>query len=130
MIRGAALALLLVAAQQAPLPSGVRRWRDMPVGRYNDRTVRRFLEGSSHDFARMSVSTVRLQNGRALSQDSAEQLLIVKAGRLRVAVNGEESLLGPGSIAVLLAGDASRVTGDSSCTFYRFSYRAARARSD
>ena len=117
-------ALLLAAAiglgvAAADLPSGVHRWSDGTI-----------LSGSTTDLARLDVRGVSLPPGVAIHvdirADSEETLVIVKDGRLRVTLGSAVRTLGRGSVAVVLPGDAARLSsaGDAPASYYVLSYRS------
>jgi (S)-ureidoglycine aminohydrolase len=132
MKRGLVLALALgwssVAAAQ--VPSGVYRWAEPSIEPGAPSASRSILEGSTTDLGTLSVRAVALAPGGgtrdAEGEADLETILIVKRGRLAVTLPGGRTVAGPGSVALIMPGDAYGVAnGDTvPVTFYELRYRA------
>jgi (S)-ureidoglycine aminohydrolase len=126
-------ALLLPAAlvlQAGQVESGARHWSALVVQQREGREVRPVLDGETTDLATVSVNAVTLPPGAPLHRERShadiEELVIVTEGSVHVDVKGGRHLLGPGSVAVVLPGDAHRVenAGTEPATCLVFTYRS------
>lgn len=122
--------LLLLAVSPAfaqYLPSKVYRWREAPVVKhagYEDRTL---LEGTTRDFNDFSVHALTIfpnQPAQPAQQLDEELLIIVKEGELAVMVAGKRTILGPGSVVLVMPGDAYQLENKSTkpLTYYVMRY--------
>ena len=67
------------------------------------------LQGSTTDLAGFSFHTSTLAPGKTnhppRALNNREELIIVKDGQLKITINDSSKILGPGSIALIVAGD-------------------------
>ena len=88
------------------------------------------LHGSTLDLADLTIYTITLAPGKsnasAISYPEKEQLIIVKNGTLKLTVAKQESMLGAGGLALVVAGDEQRITNTTSqpATYYVINYTA------
>ena len=88
------------------------------------------LHGSTPDLADLTIYTITLAPGKsnaaAVAYPDKEQLIIVKNGTIKLTVAKQESMLGAGGLALVVAGDKQRVTNNTSqpATYYVISYTA------
>ena len=70
---------------------------------------KRQLLGSTTDLATLSYHTSILEPGKTnhppRALDDVEELILVKDGQLTININDSSKILGPGSIALIVAGD-------------------------
>ena len=96
-------------AQTDSLPSQVVSWKNLKAEKGNISERKLVLEGSTLDLANLRIHTSKLDarktNHPPRSQDDYEELIIVKEGTLRIIINDSSKLLGPGGIALIVAGD-------------------------
>lgn len=127
------LVLLLpsaLIAQIDSLESNVYRWHDLQVEESAARERRQILKGSTTDldYLELHATAVEPNNAPHASHSHAdtEELVIVKAGLLKVTIADESQVLGPGSIAIALPGKQHGFenAGDAPVTFYVFRYRS------
>ncbi|WP_080237691.1 cupin domain-containing protein [Spirosoma rigui] len=109
------------------IPSNVYRWHQAPVSKhagYEDRTL---LEGTTRDFNNFSVHALTVfpnQPAQPLQQLDEELLIIVKEGEISVTAAGKHKTLGPGSVVLIMPGDAYRLENKSAkpLTYYVMRY--------
>ncbi|UFH53596.1 cupin domain-containing protein [Spirosoma sp. KNUC1025] len=118
---------MAVSAMAQSIPSKVYSWSQSPVVKhtgYEDRTI---LEGTTRDFADLSVHAITLfanqppQHAQKLDE---EQLLIVKEGELTLTLGEKTKTLGPGSVALVMPGDLHRLENKTlrPLTYYMMRY--------
>jgi (S)-ureidoglycine aminohydrolase len=117
-------------AQVDSLESNVYRWRDLQVEKSETRERRPILEGSTTDLETLEIHTTTVapkQSPHAShSHGDSEELIIVKDGKLKVTINDQSRVLGPGSVALAMPGDQHGLenAGDTPVTYYVFRYRS------
>lgn len=117
-------------AQMQPLFSHGYDWESLAIEPTDTGERRQILEGSTTDLEYLTIDAITLEPGATSHADQAhnalEELVIVKEGILKVSIEGEESLVGPGSVAVFLPGDGHGLenAGDTPVTYYVFQYRS------
>ena len=130
----AAIALLstgLAAAGVGSVTSGVTHWSDLKPHHVAGHTERQLLNGSTTALARLDVRGITIDANHAtdsviVAHKDDEVMLIVKDGVISVTLEGRRRLIGPGSIALSLPGDALVVSnpGAAPATYYQFAYRS------
>lgn len=117
-------------AQIDSLESNVHRWSNLQVEKSGTRERRQVLKGRTTDLEYLEIhaTTVAPKEAPHASHSHAdsEELIIVKDGRLKVTINDESQVLGPGSIAIAMPGDQHGLenAGDTPVTYYVFRYRS------
>ncbi len=117
-------------AQTDSLQSNVYRWNDLKIEKSEARERRQILKGSTTDLEYLEIHATTVEPKKSPhashSHDDSEELVIVKDGKLKVTINNESQVLGPGSIAIAMPGDqhALENAGDTSVTYYVFRYRS------
>ena len=112
------------------LESNVYRWNDLKVDKSDARERRQVLTASTTTLEYLEIhgTTVAPQKSPHASHSHAdtEELVIVKDGELKVTINDESRLLGPGSVAIAMAGEQHGLenAGDTPVTYYVFRYRS------
>jgi (S)-ureidoglycine aminohydrolase len=118
------------AAQIDSLESNVYRWNNLQVEKSGTRERRQILKGNTTDLEYLDIhaTTVAPKESphASHSHNDSEELIIVKDGSLKVTINDEGQVLGPGSIAIAMPGDQHGLenAGDTSVTYYVFRYRS------
>jgi len=85
------------------------------------------LKGTTHDLALLDIRTLTVKSAIMLSgkPDTADELLIVKAGDINLTIGDSTSVLSPGSIALIPTGFSYSIEAkDATC--YRFRFRSRR----
>ena len=118
-----------LTAQQQPVKSQVYVYKDLPVTTEDARERRQVAEGSAHVLEYLEMHTTTVEPGKAPHaphKHADEELIIVKEGQLKVTIENETKVLGPGSIAVALPGDMHGMVnvGDTKATYYVLKYRS------
>jgi (S)-ureidoglycine aminohydrolase len=92
-----------------------------------------YLQGSTTDLSSLKVHTSTLAPGKVNHPPRAlndyDELVVIKDGQLKVNVNDSSKLLGPGSIALIVAGDTQNfenISGDA-VTYCVLSFKSTNA---
>ncbi len=123
-------ALNVDASNVDELGSGVYRWDALAAETTETGERRAILEGATTDLAHLILHATTLAPGEAPHaahrHAELEEMIIVKEGRLKVAIEGDAKVLGPGSVALVLPGDLHGFenAGDAPATYYVFRYRS------
>lgn len=111
-------------AQSNLLPSMVIRWNNLKPEKQNGMERRLLTEGSTMDLAQLRIHASTLAPGKINHPPKAnpdtEELIVVKEGHLKVTINDSSKVLGPGGIALIIAGDnqSFQNTGNGPATYY------------
>lgn len=119
----------LQAQEPAPIVSKSYHWDEAEMTTNDIRMRRYFLKGSTRDLAYLEMHATTLAAGKELHplhQHDREELLIVKEGKVKVKIENNEQILGPGSVAVVMPGDQHGLenVGEDSATFYILLYQS------
>jgi quercetin dioxygenase-like cupin family protein/predicted dehydrogenase len=86
------------------------------------------LNGSTRDLSLLNARVLSLTAGRSAPAETpdADVLIIIKDGNLSVSSGDTKKILGPGGIALIAAGDRSRLSNTSAaaCNFYVLSFKS------
>ena len=89
------------------------------------------LAGETRHFSTTELRVVRLSNFSevvSVHDPEAEQIFIVKEGKLKVTVNDTTKTIGPNSVAIVLPGDRGTIQSASpQATYYTMRYRSKQA---
>lgn len=91
------------------------------------------IHGSSAHLSELkfNLNSIDSKSVKDLSSDKSETLLIVKDGELAITLNGSEKVVGPGSVALVLAGDKISVSAnDEASEFYLMQYISKKKNAD
>ncbi|MEQ9441898.1 MAG: cupin domain-containing protein [Cyclobacteriaceae bacterium] len=119
-----------LAAQPDSIVSQVYRWAEAEVSTTDVRERRHLLQGRTHDLASLEMHANTLKPGQPLHAPHAhserEELIIVKEGEVKMTIEGESRVLGPGSIALVMPGDHHGLenTGKEPAVFYILLYHS------
>jgi (S)-ureidoglycine aminohydrolase len=98
-----------VVAQSDTLPAGVYNWSPLPVQKSGVRESRQILNGHTTALNQLKIHTSTLAPGQTnhplQAYQDREELIVVKAGQLKVSINDSSKILGPGSVVFIIAGD-------------------------
>ena len=121
------IGLTALSACSQSIPSTVYAWNQSSVVKqagFEDRTI---LEGTTRDFANLSVRAITLlahQPSQPEQQLDEEALIIVKTGALTLQLGNRNKTLGPGSVVVIMPGDSYRLANKTTepLTYYLMRY--------
>ena len=114
--------------QEPPVTSGVYQWHGRKVEKDESRERRPILNGHTRDLAHLEIHASTLAPGKtphpSHAHEAEEELVIVKEGRLKVTIEEESKVLGPGSIALIVPGDEHgfESVGDTQASYYIMKY--------
>ena len=115
-----AFTILIVSrltAQTDTLRSGVTTWNNLKSEKTQTGERRQLFQGSTRDLADLSIHASTIAPGQTNHPPRAhtefEELIIVKEGRLTVMINDSARTIGPGSLAMIIAGDSQSFRNDS-----------------
>ena len=106
---------------QTVLQSGVYHWKGGQAQMISD---------STRDLSSFRVHTSTLQPGKtnhpSRAYDDVEEILIVKEGTLTVLINDSSKSLGPGGLAMIVAGDRQsfRNDGQAPAVYYVLTFKS------
>ncbi len=107
----------LLSAQTDSVRSGVYYWKGLNAVDHRAIDYRPILKGSAADFSLLNINAVHITPGQAMERgDTAigmEELIIVKEGRFKVTMKNDTTVLGPGSIVLVMPGDNYRIENAS-----------------
>jgi (S)-ureidoglycine aminohydrolase len=123
------LALSVCAmAQTNSLPSDV--YRAVKTTKLNgDVEKQQILNGTTLDLKTLDVYTLTLAAGKTytlLSNNNLEQLIVVKSGSINLILKDTTQTVGPGSVALVLAGDkiSFKNSSDQPVSWYVLGYQS------
>lgn len=114
---------LAAFCQQDTVATDVFKWNNNAQGIRHP-----LIHGSTLDLANLTVYTITIAPGRVknkpVTYTNKEQLIIVKNGTIHLLAGTQQSMLGAGGLALVIAGDAQRITNTSNqpATYYVLSY--------
>lgn len=133
------LAMLIFMGLMAParaagrqtdtVPSTVYKWNNAKIQKSAGRESRQILKGSTRDLANLGIHASTLEPGVTNHPPAAysdrEELLIVKQGQLKATINGTSKVLGPGGLALIVAGDEQSFqnVSDKPATYYIIAFQ-------
>lgn len=128
------LAILLMAvvsgafAQAPSLQAGVYSGNNSPVKKTGVAEKRQILAGKTLDLQQFDIYTLTIPAGKTytppLSDSKLEQLIVVRSGYITLMLNDSAKTVGPGSVALVLAGDKIKFDNRSAqpATWYVINY--------
>jgi len=93
---------------EAPIPSKMVRFEDLPVQSGDGHTLRRILEGKTHSGYGVEMHETDLAPGampHSAHHHAHEEVFLVREGTLEVTITGRASRLGPGSAAYVASNE-------------------------
>jgi (S)-ureidoglycine aminohydrolase len=109
------------------ITSHVFAYTKLPVASRSGYEELTLSEGATRDFSHVLLQVITVlanQPDSPTQQVDEESVLIVKTGRLTLSLGEKRKTLGPGSVVVIMPGDAYRVenTSDQPLTYYLMRY--------
>jgi mannose-6-phosphate isomerase-like protein (cupin superfamily) len=117
-------------AQLKPITSGVFHWNDLPVKKDNQREGRKIFEGTTPEFEYFEMHATTQYKGAIPrpphTQDSIEEVIIIKEGTLKCTIGNRTATLGAGGVLLIPPHEEQTFenTSDSPVTYYVFMFRA------
>ena len=121
---------LTAMAQLKPVNNGVYSWEDHSVKVGESRESRKILEGVSPHFEYLKIHATtqfpEAKLSKAHGNEEYEECIIVKEGEMKVTIEGESTILGPGGVILLLPQQMHSLQniGDTNLTYYVMKYRS------
>lgn len=121
---------LTITAQLDTVLSGVYKWADHPVKLGESKESRKILEGVSPHFDYFKIHATTqypgAKPGPAHANDDMEECIIIKEGQMKVTIEDQTRVLGPGSVVLLMPRQMHSIQniGDSNLTYYVMKYRS------
>lgn len=117
-------------AQTDSVKSTVYSWKNLKPVKEETRERRQVLEGYTTHLQNLEIHTTTLEPGQSPHPPhvhaDAEELIIVKEGKLSVTIKGETKVLEKGSVAMAMPGDEHGFNnaGESRTTYYVIKYKS------
>lgn len=117
-------------AQTATLQAGVYNWSNTKIKKIGSVEKRLVLAGKTLDLQRYEIYTLTLQAGKTYTPPDTnskyEELIVVKSGNLQLTLKDSSKKVGPGSIALILAGDKTgfKNTSTEPATWFVINYKS------
>ena len=124
------LVAMTLFAQLQPVTSGVFHWNELPVKKDKQRESRKIAEGTTAEFSLFEIHVTTQEKGATPrpphAQDSIEELIIIKDGRLKCTIGAKIAELGPGSVLLIPPHEMQTFEniGDSPVTYYVLMFRS------
>ncbi len=119
----------LLAQKNDSLLSGVYYWNKLEPIKEDTRVRRQVLEGKTFALEYFEIHASTLEPGKAPhpphTHADQEELMIVKEGQVKITINGQSKILGPGSIAFAMPGDEHGIenAGNTQATYFILKYK-------
>ena len=123
------IAFTALAQKNDPILSGVYYWNKLEPIKEDTRIRRQVLDGKTFALENFEIHTSTLEPGKAPhpphKHADQEELMIVKEGTVKITVNGNSKILGPGSIAFAMPGDEHGIenAGKIQATYFTLKYK-------
>lgn len=91
---------------------------------------RQLMDGETTHFENFEIHTTMLTPGNAPhgshTHTDMEEIVFVKEGKIKVSINNESTVIGPGSVALLLPGDEHGLenAGETNATYYIIRFKS------
>ena len=119
-----------LATAQPNLPSGVFHWSTAKVEKTATGESRQFVNDSTTDLSSFRVHTSTLEPGKTnhppQAHNDVEELVVVKEGLLTLTIGDSSKTIGPGGMALIVAGDEQSFHNRSGkpVTYYILAYKS------
>ncbi|NOT50681.1 MAG: cupin domain-containing protein [Chitinophagaceae bacterium] len=124
------LIIMSAIAQLQPVGSGVFHWNELPVKKDKQREGRKILEGTTAEFSYFEIHATTQEKDAtprpAHAQDSLEEVIIIKEGKLTCTIGDQTAELGPGSVLIIPPHEMQTFenTNDGHVTYYVLMFRS------
>jgi (S)-ureidoglycine aminohydrolase len=118
----------LHAQTKDTLLSNAYHWNELKPVKKESSVTRQILEGKTFALNHFEVHATTLEPGKAPhpphTHKDQDELVIVKEGQVKITINGVAKTVGPGSIALIMPGDAHGMenAGNTQATWYILKY--------
>jgi (S)-ureidoglycine aminohydrolase len=122
-------AVAAIAQKNDSILSGVYYWNKLEPVKEDTRVGRQVLEGKTFALEYFEIHASTLEPGKAPhpphTHADQEELIIIKEGQVKITINGQSKILGPGSIAFAIPGDEHGIenAGKKQATYYILKYK-------
>ncbi len=116
-------------AQTDSVKSAVYSWKNLKSEKVDGRERKQVLDGSTLDLAELEIHTSTLSARQSPHpphvHEDFEELIIVKEGKLKVTIKDSSKILGPGGLALAIAGDQHgfQNASDKPVTYYILKFK-------
>ena len=117
-------------AQLQPIHSGVYHWNDLPVKKDKQRESRKIAEGTTAEFSYFEIHATTQYKAAAPrpshAQDSIEEVIIIKEGKLKCSIGDKTAELGSASVLLIPPHEMQTFenTGNGPVTYYVLMFRS------
>lgn len=124
------LVAMTLFAQLQPVTSGVFHWNELQVKKDKQRESRKIAEGTTAEFSLFEIHVTTQEKGATPrpphAQDSIEELIIIKEGKLKCTIGDKTAEIGPGGVLLIPPHEmqAFENTGDGPVTYYVLMFRS------
>ena len=124
------LVAITLFAQLQPVTSGVFHWNELQVKKDKQRESRKIAEGTTAEFSFFEIHATTQEKGATPrpphAQDSIEELIIIKEGKLKCTIGDKTAEIGPGGVLLIPPHEmqAFENTGDGPVTYYVLMFRS------
>ncbi|TVZ17085.1 cupin domain-containing protein [Maribacter sp. MAR_2009_72] len=113
-----------------PVKSGVYKWKDHPVKKGEMRESRKILEGTGSHLQYFRIHATTQYPGAKPNpphaNEAKEECIIVKEGTMKVTIEGQSQILGPGGVILLMPKQMHSIEniGNTNLTYYVMQYQS------
>jgi (S)-ureidoglycine aminohydrolase len=124
------LTSLFASAQQGSITSKVFDWNSLIVEKDTGSYFMKMANGPTATLANLEMRVVELDPGKTphspLAHADAEELIIVKEGNLKITTSNNNTIIGPGGVALIMPGDEHTFenTGKALTVYYVIRFKS------
>jgi (S)-ureidoglycine aminohydrolase len=125
-------ALLLFNNVEKPdeVESKVYSFSEAKIEKTKTGEKRQLIDGETTHLENFEIHTTMLNPGtvphRSQVHSDSEEIVFIKEGSLKITINNNSKVMGPGSVALIMPGDEHGIanTGNSQATYYIIRYKS------
>lgn len=120
----------IIAQKTDSLAPRVYEFAKLETVREETRMRKQVLEGSTTSLSHFEVHSSTIPPGKSAHpphvHDDVEELIIVKEGQIKITINGQSKIVGPGSVGFAMPGDPHGFenAGNTPATYYVLKYKS------
>ena len=124
------LAIMAFTSDTEKIESKVYSFSKATVEKTKTGEKRQLMDGETTHFENFEIHTTMLTPGNAPhgshTHTDLEEIVLVKEGKLKVSINNESKVIGPGSVALLMPGDDHGLenAAEGNTTYYIIRYKS------